>query len=147
MKRKIVRLGSFTLVTSIPSKWAKKNRLKAGDEIDVTEEKNNLVLSVEKSISESTKEIFVKKGQKDFQRRLYNTYRSGVSKIIVRYDDPIIIREINKLLPILMGFEITQQEKNTTILSDVMKIDEKHFEQTLKRYFNSRRVICRFKRK
>jgi len=37
MKRKVIKLGSSTLVTSLPSKWTNMLGVKAGDEIEVTE--------------------------------------------------------------------------------------------------------------
>ena len=48
MKRKIVKHGNSTLTVSLPSKWAKNNSLKQGDEIDVIENGKELILNSKK---------------------------------------------------------------------------------------------------
>ena len=47
MKRKLVKQGAATLMVSIPSKWAKANNLDKGDEVELDEFRNRLVLSVD----------------------------------------------------------------------------------------------------
>ncbi|MBS3128992.1 AbrB/MazE/SpoVT family DNA-binding domain-containing protein [Candidatus Woesearchaeota archaeon] len=45
MKRKVNRVGTHTLTVSLPSKWAKQQGIKQGDEIEVNEENANLVIT------------------------------------------------------------------------------------------------------
>ncbi len=47
MRRKVIKQGHNTLTMTIPSKWAKEQGLKSGDEISVTEQEKNLILSKE----------------------------------------------------------------------------------------------------
>ena len=47
MKRKVIKQGHNTLTITIPSKWAVKHGVKAGDEIDVRENEKSLVISIE----------------------------------------------------------------------------------------------------
>ena len=45
MKRKIIKQGHNTLTVTLPSDWVKKLNLKSGDEIDVLENENSLILN------------------------------------------------------------------------------------------------------
>ena len=45
MKRKVNRVGQNTLTVSLPSKWVKENDVKQGDELEIIEEHNKILLS------------------------------------------------------------------------------------------------------
>ena len=47
MRRKLIKQGHNTLTITVPSKWAHQHGVKAGDEIDVTEHDNSLVISTD----------------------------------------------------------------------------------------------------
>ena len=42
MKRKLIKQGAGGLTLCIPKKWTEKANLKAGDEINLTEDENSL---------------------------------------------------------------------------------------------------------
>jgi len=46
MKRKIIKLGTATLVVSLPSKWTKKFNLKSGNDLELEEANSNLIIEV-----------------------------------------------------------------------------------------------------
>ena len=53
MKRKLIKQGSGGLTLCVPKKWVDVNKLEAGDEVEVVEEKGNLLMSsskIEKTI-------------------------------------------------------------------------------------------------
>ena len=135
LRRKVTKHGSATLSVSLPSKWAKKYGIKKGDEIDVVEDKNSIRIVAGKSEKPSSAEIYVKKPNRLISRSIFNLYRKGISQITVKYDDPIIIKDIYRYLPILMGFEITHEGKDFTVLKNVLKVDETNFDNTLRRLY------------
>ena len=63
MKRKIIKLGPATLVISLPSKWIKQTHVKPGDEIELEEIDNNLVIKAEES--KKINKIFLDFTEKD----------------------------------------------------------------------------------
>lgn len=48
MKRRIIKQGHNTLTVTLPSAWVKDLNIHAGDEIDLVEEANGLLLTTEK---------------------------------------------------------------------------------------------------
>jgi len=134
MKRKVIKQGHNTLTITLPTKWAKKNKISAGDELDVSEEGNGIIVSSKHKDRQLSAEVYVKKPKRLISRHIFNLYRRGVDEIKVRYDDPIIIKDINSYLPLLMGFEITQQSKDFSILKSFHKINEEEFKNALRRY-------------
>ncbi len=57
MKRKLVRQGHNTLTLSLPRKWCDRNKIKEGEEIDVIERGETLILS--KEISKGSGKVSV----------------------------------------------------------------------------------------
>ena len=45
MKRRIVKQGHNTHTITLPSQWVKLNNLKSGQELDVVEQENRLIIT------------------------------------------------------------------------------------------------------
>ena len=45
MRRRIIKQGNNSFTSTVPIKWIKENNLEAGDEIEVFEEDNQLIIS------------------------------------------------------------------------------------------------------
>ena len=135
MKRKVNQVGTGTLTVSLPNKWAEKHGIKKGDEIEVEEEESNLVISVNNTKKLDKVEVYVKKPKRLVSRTINNLYRKGVSEIKIRFDEQIIIKDIQKMLPLLMGFEITEQGKDFLIIKNIMQINHEEYDQTFRRLF------------
>lgn len=135
MKRKVNRVGQNTLTVSLPSKWVQKNGILVGDEVEVEEDGGFLNISTNKKERNIQKVIIVKKPNRLMSRSIFNLYRKGVSEIKVKFDDAITIKDIQKNLHLLMGFEIVDQGKDFVTLRSIMKIDENEFKNTLRRLF------------
>jgi len=48
MRRKLVKQGAATMMVSLPSKWVKDQKLKKGDEVEVSEAEGRLQITTEK---------------------------------------------------------------------------------------------------
>ena len=52
MKRKIIKQGHNTLTITLPNKWAQRLNLKAGDEVDLVEKENSILINSEEKAKE-----------------------------------------------------------------------------------------------
>ena len=53
MRKKLVKQGHSTLTITIPAKWARENKLKAGDELELNTKQNSLIISTTEIPKES----------------------------------------------------------------------------------------------
>ncbi|MBW3020119.1 AbrB/MazE/SpoVT family DNA-binding domain-containing protein [Candidatus Woesearchaeota archaeon] len=135
MNRKVNLVGKNTLTVSLPNKWAKRLDIKKGDELKAIEENNCLILSTEEVNRIKKADIYVKKPKRLVTRSLFNLYRKGVDEIKIKFDEAEVIKDIQKSMSLLMGFEISDQGKNFITLKSVMKIDSEEFNNTFRRLF------------
>ncbi len=144
MKRKLVRQGAATLMVSLPSKWAKKNHLKKGAEINLEEIDNNLVLSRDSITSKKqTKINITNQTESSIRTVLVNAYRAGYDKITIQFDEEkkyqIILNTIDTYL---IGFEVIKKEKNHCIIENITEPSEDQFDILLKKiFYNTNRLI------
>ena len=59
MKRKIIQIADSTQLVSLPRKWSLKYNIKKGDEVEVEEQGNKLLVSTEKGVELKSIEIDV----------------------------------------------------------------------------------------
>ncbi|MFT4303830.1 MAG: hypothetical protein ACMXYG_04650 [Candidatus Woesearchaeota archaeon] len=138
MKRKIIKLGESTLVASLPSKWIKKNELNPGNEIDIDEKDNQLILS-SSNIKKERKEVNIiinSNNKEEIHNILTHSYRKGFEIIKFTNIDKYICNKIKNITKeLLLGFELTKKEKNYCVVENITEpADEKH-EIILRRAF------------
>lgn len=136
MKRKIIKLGQATYVTSLPSKWVRKYMLSAGDYLEMDEKGNQLVISTEKNIEYKTVTIELPKKEFFIKRLIYAPYRFGYDEIRFTYEDPTLIKEIQEAAKILMGFDIVDQGEHYCVFRNLSVNFEEEFENLFKRVFH-----------
>ncbi|MFP4424047.1 MAG: AbrB/MazE/SpoVT family DNA-binding domain-containing protein [Candidatus Woesearchaeota archaeon] len=139
MKRKLNRVGLNTLTISIPSKWAKKNNLSAGDELRVNEGEQELIVSVEKPAKKiKSARLDLDKFNKMMVNRFFHEfYRQGVEEIVVHYTKPNLIdykdqgekeipvdQHIKRLIERFIGMEIISQTQGKIVIQSLMAKDE-----------------------
>ena len=138
MKRKIIKLGTATLVVSLPSKWTKKFNLKQGDEIDVEEENSNLLLQTKKCIA-AKKEITIDltdQDEKGMEIILTHVYRRGFERIVVKNINENILKTIRKVVKnLLLGFEISKRTSDSCIIENLAEPTEQKGDVLLRRIF------------
>ena len=134
-KRKIVRQGESTLMISLPFRWVKKNELKKGDEVDISDEENILKISSKIQGIKNEKEINIL----DFKDHtiktiLINSYLSGFDKIKINYSHKKTINVINDILRNdLIGFEIIKSNDKSCEIENVTEPAKEQFENILSR--------------
>ena len=148
MIRKIIRLGTSTLVTSLPSRWIKEHSLKQGDEIVLEEEGKSLRVSTTKSAETGATEINITDlDTKLVDRFIRGAYIKGFSEIRVVFQNQevkelktgkthptvdIIQKTVNSLL---IGMEIIEQRNNSCTIKDITGHTDNELENIQRRIF------------
>lgn len=136
MKRKIVKHGPASLTVSLPMKWAKKEEIKAGDEVEVEETPEGLLIQKEHFSKEKAIKLdFSHLEQRHMKWAIAICYKEGYDDIRIRYEQPEIIGMIESELVSFPGFEITEQSKNSCTIKNIAieLVDE--YDSTVRRNF------------
>lgn len=124
------------MMISLPSKWIKENKLGKGSEIDLEEENNKIVIGTK---TRKKGEIVIeinKENEKDIKNILTHIYRNGFDKIIINGIIKEASREIRETVnDLLLGFEVTEISKDTTIIENISEPTEQKYEIILSKLF------------
>ncbi len=147
IKRKVIQIANSTQLISLPRKWTQKYGIKKGDEIEVEEQGNKIIVSNQKEIEHGSIEIDVT--GLDRTTILYyiqSLYRFGYDEIKIVFNEPttihfkldkkesiitIIHREVNRLI----GYEIIQQKDNFCLIKDISVSSIQEFDTVFRRIF------------
>lgn len=124
--RKIIKFGNSSYVITLPYEWLKRNNIDKGDSINLTENKSNIILSVNKEKEYKSAEIsFDGKPIKLFNRELISYYLKNY-KFIKIYGKNCIdkIEEIRILKEKLSSIEIVEINTDYIILKDLSNPSE-----------------------
>jgi phosphate uptake regulator len=135
MKRKIIEQGGLTLMVSLPRPWAKKYGIKKGDEVDLQEHGKNLTIATSEPISKDKKEVVIDASEKFLGRYVQGPYKLGYDELIIKFESPDVLIEIQRYLDQTMGFEIVDQKPNQVKIQMVAKEMETEFDRVLRRLF------------
>jgi phosphate uptake regulator len=163
MKRKIIRQGHNTLTLTLPNEWAKKLNLKAGDEIDVVESENSLIINGHQNNAHSCCTIDISNFTVPLLWRYFQSaYRAGCEEIKVVFDPTKTQYEdafhfyttqfeyanfgekippktatvmIQEVVGRFIGIEIIESGKGYCIIREMGEVSPKEFENSLRRIF------------
>jgi phosphate uptake regulator len=137
MKRKIVRHGESTMTISLPAKWLKKLNIHKGDEVDIREKENHLIIAVdeEKAKTEITLNI-ASLEESSIRTIIANAYRLGYDKINVKFNNSDTIKLITEIVEkSLLGFEVIKKDKNECIIESVTEPSKEQYENIFSKVF------------
>ncbi len=139
MKRKVAKIGPTTLMVSLPSKWCRAHNIKQGNEIEVAEGDDTLVLSYKPITLEIKKTELNLSDAKSFPRQLMAAlYKAGIDEAIVHYSTPQEKAEVHKVLSYtLLGYAIMEEKKDSLFIKDIAKIQKEEFNPLLKKYLST----------
>ncbi|MEK6845939.1 MAG: AbrB/MazE/SpoVT family DNA-binding domain-containing protein [Nanoarchaeota archaeon] len=138
MKRRVIKQGNDTLTVTLPRKWARDTGIKAGDEIEIKEEKNRLVLEVGDIVTEPKKIQldFSKANETVIKSILAVVHKNGYDEVEVLFNDPKTVKIVQKRInTMLMGYEIIEQSSKRCVIKNVAGWQGSDFEGMLRRTF------------
>jgi len=136
MKRKVIQLAGKTLVVSLPTEWTKKYNIKKGDEIEIEEIKNKLIISPKKDLTNERISLDVSGLSPMIYRILGAVYKAGYDEVEVIYETKKDLEEIEEVSSReFIGFEIVRKGKNSILMKTVSEIQHEEFDAMLRRTF------------
>ena len=138
MKRRVVLHGPSTLTVSLPSEWTRKRGIKKGDEVNVDETDEGLIISGhDQKQKKKRAEIDISgMDNRTAGNILSLLYKKGYDEISVKYSDLNSAKEIEENTKNhLLGFTILGQSKNSCLIKCVSEEIKEEFDKSLKRAF------------
>jgi phosphate uptake regulator len=163
MKRKIIKQGHNTLTLTLPADWVKRLNLKSGDEIDIAEKENTLIINTDGNHKEMSCEIDIRGFTVPLLWRYFQSaYRAGCDEIKVffdsskkEYEDAYhyyttqfeyaklgekvppkpAIAMIQEITNRFIGVDVIESGNGYCIIREMAQVSEKEFEHSLRRIF------------
>ncbi len=137
MKRKIIQIAGSTQLVSLPRKWALSKGIKKGDELDIKEDGNTLIISTGDSNKENLKkELDISKIETYLKYVLQGMYKKGYDEVILYFSDPEVMTKLQELLHReTIGYEVVFQQKTQCTIRAVAGGFESEFDSMLRRTF------------
>ncbi len=144
MLRKVVKHGANTLTVSLPSKWAKKNNIKQGDEINIEIKGNQLILA--KSFQQSSEILDVDLTETNVMlpRIIASLYKCGYERVNIKYGTHEELEAIeDTIYRYCHVYEIIDIRKNIVHIKAISQLDPSHFRSIFKTAVQSSLTIAR----
>jgi len=136
MKRKINLVGQNTLTVSLPTKWAQLHNLKKGDDIELIEENDMLIISKDYNPPTKEIEIDISKYGTMAGRVLGALYKAGYDRIKLLYDSPEKLAIIQKeMLKGFIGIDMIHHAKDYCILESMAAVQPEELDNAMRRVF------------
>ncbi len=147
MRRKVILLAGKTFVISIPSKWARKNNIKKGEELDIIESDSRLEIALlQRNVQTSVCIDVSDLNSSLLWHYLVSAYVKGIEEIELKFSDKEIfnprtqlkvstIKFIANVVSSLIGMELVRHGNSFCIIKEVSSIKPDEFNSVLKRLF------------
>lgn len=136
MRRKVIRQGTSTLTMSLPAKWIKKHGIKPGDEIDVSEVGDALVLGKGSAKREMVAEVdFEGTNERLIYRNVNNFYTHGYDEIRIRLGNRQQLEHVQHIVGRLLGYAVVEQKENSCVVREVVETRADDFDRIFKQLF------------
>ncbi len=137
MKRKVIQLAGKTSVVSLPQMWVKKFGIKKGDEIELIEKANEIVIKIAGDSSVKKAKINLEGVSRRVSRLILSSlHRRGFDEIEVIGGTKEQIEEINNLVKdVMLGFIVSEQTSKKVLYKNMYQDHETDFENILRRAF------------
>ena len=137
MKRKVIQLAGKTSVVSLPHAWVKRFGVKKGDDLEITERGNELMLSTSGNFSVKKVQVDLTDANKRVSRLVLSAlHRRGFDEIEVLGGTKEKLEEINNLVKdVMLGFIVVEQTVKKSLYKNVYVDTETDFDTLLRRTF------------
>ncbi len=125
MRRKIIKQGIGGNTIFLPVKWVRENNLAPGQEVDIVELDEGLLISASGG-KEQKKEIetSIADDHEPFIRQILDTlYRVGYDKITIQYQNKTQEKIIETLVDsTMLGFEVTKKKDHEIVIEGITEL-------------------------
>ncbi len=136
MKRRIIKQGNNTLTITLPRKWASQHGINAGEEVEVEERRDSLVIAAGEKPVQETKEIDLSEFDLLIPRVIHALYKKGYDKLALTFTDPKLYPLIQKAMGNeTIGYEIVKQGIKHCEIENISEVLRTEFDSTLRRMF------------
>jgi phosphate uptake regulator len=162
MIRKVIRQGHNTLTITLPSEWARRFNLDAGNEVSLTEKENGLFVSTEKNWQQKKVQIDIAGlDLPTIWKYFMAVYREGYDEVKVIFDPnkPLpnpyrffthhlvdsrykggetntpVVEVLQGFVSRFIGFEIIEHGSDYILVKEMGSPTSKEFENSLRRIF------------
>ena len=146
MKRNIMLMGGKTHVISLPLKWIKKYNVKKGEELELKEEENKIIVSTEKVHIRPPIKINLEGANASVAiKNITNAYQLGYPELELIFSNTTTndktqkavtsLNLIQETCDQLIGFEITDEKETFCRIKDVAGNSINEFKNILRKIF------------
>lgn len=134
---KLIKQGGGGYTIYLPKKWVDRNNLTKGNELDVEESGNDLIIRPEPSEKKAETSVKLTNSSETAIRTLVtNLYRDGYDKINVSGIDENQYKMLQKIIKTrLIGFDIIKKEQDLCIIENITEPSIDQFDNLLKKFF------------
>jgi len=124
------------LTVSLPLKWAKRIGLKKGDELEVNEKDNSLLIETKSSpVYKQTSFDIGDSSPRYIMRRIGIAYRAGYDELKINFNNASEAKIAQEKIGKCIGFEIIEQGSKYIIAKDIGGTLKSEFDNVLRRVF------------
>lgn len=135
MQRKLVQMGKNCLMAAIPAKWLKQQNLSKGDQIEIQNIENYLLISSKKLPKDKSISLTFKNSNKlAIIRTLQILYDAGFKTVSLSYKDSKATQHILHALEILQCWKINDIQKTTAKITTISENTEDFQNQFRKQF-------------
>lgn len=135
MKRKIIQIAGSTQLISLPRKWCIEHNIKKGEELEVDDEGDEIVISTKRIVVPSHIILSHKTLGHIHPHFLSAAYHAGYEEVDVEYRDPKRIQEIKDRLDNCIGYEMINQGEHICQIRAISRAESSEFDQILRKTF------------
>ncbi|MEM4246724.1 MAG: AbrB/MazE/SpoVT family DNA-binding domain-containing protein [Candidatus Woesearchaeota archaeon] len=136
MRRKVIKLGKNSLLVSLPSRWAKQHGIKKGDEVEVSTNSSQVIIT-SKQAEKKNKIMVLAEDPEVAARQIKIAYKKGIDELEVQYENPKAYAAALSELKNLIGFEIVDSGKKYSRIKNIAIGEIEEFSVVLRRAFLS----------
>lgn len=139
MRRKIIKQGIGGNAIYLPKKWVTQEGLTPGDEINLFQTPEGLLISTEEQ-KQTNKKIeleFSSISKSRLRTILASLYREGYQEIRLRFETTPSITELNEVVDSLLGFIIVEQNSHEVQIKNTISTQKENIEKLFEKFIIS----------
>lgn len=142
MRRRVVKHGSATLTISLPSEWARKYGIQRGDELEIEERGNSLLISTRSDIHGHSADIYLYGPERLTRRLITQHYIRGFDELNIHIDGEDTMQFIVDNIPEFLGYEIIEQGEKYCTIKNIATGVETEVESIIRRLFLMLKILA-----